>query len=182
MIPLPSPRRALRRVYSVRGGGGCSVADDVAEHGRVRDAIRDYWKLRYDLAKQIGVVSGVLLAVLVALFGVFYPCTRYTWLAVVTAVSLVGAATGALLGMMMTTRVVAELVEAEEDALLDHRDEGPAYPQDSASVARANRRYKWFRWVPVVALVIGVVCLLCFAVLNLGLTPHWPWWRRLFGQ
>jgi hypothetical protein len=82
----------------------------------------------------------------------------------------------------MTTRVVAELVEAEEDALLDHRDEGPAYPQDSASVARANRRYKGFRWVPVVALGIGVVCLLCFAVLNLGLTPHWPWWRRLFGQ
>src|SRR5829696_6735845 len=113
MIPLPSPRRALRRVYSVRGGGGCSVADDVAEHGRVRDAIRDYWKLRYDLAKQIGVVSGVLLAVLVALFGVFYPCTRYTWLAVVTAVSLVVAATGALF-VMMTIRVVAELVGAEE--------------------------------------------------------------------
>ena len=94
------------------------MADDAAEHGRVRDAIRDYWKLRYDLAKQIGVVSGVLLAVLVALYGVFYPCT-----------------------------------------------------QDSDSVARANRRYKWFRWVPVVALVIGVVCLLCFAALNLGLTP-----------
>ena len=64
-------------------------------------------------------------------------------------------------------RVVAELVEAEEDAL-DHREEGPAYPQESASVGRANRRYKRFRWVPTVALGIGVVCLLCFAVLNLG--------------
>ena len=147
------------------------MADDVAEHGRVRDATRDYWKLRYDLAKQIGVVSGVLLAVLVALFGVFYPCTRHTWLAVVAGLWLVVAATGALGMMMMSIRVVAELVEAEEDAL-DHRDEGPAYPQDSASVARANRRYKWFRWVPVVALGIGVVCLLCFAALNLGLTPH----------
>ena len=147
------------------------MADDVAEHGRVRDAIRDYWKLRYDLAKQIGVVSGVLLAVLVALFGVFYPCTSYTGLAVVTGVLLVVAATGALIGMMMTTRVVAELVEAEEDALRDHRAERPAYPpypQDSASVGRANTLYKRFRLFPVVALVIGVVGLLFFAALNLG--------------
>ena len=145
------------------------MADDVAEHGRVRDAIRDYWKLRYDLAKQIGVVSGVLLAVLVALFGVFYPCTRFTGLAVVAAVSLGVAATGALLGMMLTIGVVAELVGAEEDALRrNDRGEGPAYPQDSASVARANNLYKGFRWVPVGALGIGVVCLICFAVLNLG--------------
>jgi hypothetical protein len=151
------------------------VADDVAEHGRILAAIRDYWKLRYDLAKQIGVVSGVLLAVLVALFGVFYPCTSYTGLAIFTGVSLVVAATGALFGMMMTTRVVAELVEAEEDALQALRDQRPAYPpypQDSDSVGRANKLYKGFRWVPVVALVIGVVCLLCFAALNLSLTPH----------
>jgi MFS family permease len=142
-----------------------------AEHGRIRDAIRDYWKVRYDLAKQIGAASGVLLVALVALLGVFYPYPRYPVIALVSAGSLVISAIGALLGMMLAIKVIAELVDEDETTLETLRGEEPTCPQESDTVAKANTRFRRFRWVPVIALIVGVVGLLCFAAFNLRLWP-----------
>jgi hypothetical protein len=149
-------------------GSGGDGASHTAEYGRVRDAIRDYWKVRYDLAKQVGVASGVLLVALVALIGVFYPCPTHTWIAVIAASFLIVATTGALLGMMMATRVIAQLVEEDEDAFLERlRSDELTYPQESASVAKANTLFRRFRGVPAIALIVGVLGLLAFAAFNL---------------
>ena len=65
----------------------------------------------------------------------------------------------------------------DEYLTLSLRGEEPQYPEESDSVKRANTMFRIFRWFPVIALIVGVGCLLYFAALNLGLTHHGPWWR-----
>src|SRR3712207_3047799 len=84
--------------------------------GRIFDATRAHWNMHYDLAKQLGVASGVLLAGVVAVFGVFSPDVRFPGLALLAALQLVLAVILSILSMLRATQAVEFSIEQEINA------------------------------------------------------------------
>jgi hypothetical protein len=150
------------------------LAQRDADVNRLTDATRDHWKVQYDLAKQTGTASGVLLLGLTALVGVFSPELCFPALAYAATALLVFAAVGSVVSMLRASDTIARIIDREMDTFLSSQNDPEEDHDPDEDTVRESRvlvamkgHLRWRR-LTIAALAAGAACLLGFAVVNLG--------------
>ena len=151
--------RAIVREAGIERSGDMSAfhSVQVTQVHRFFDATRDYWKIQYDQAKQLGTASGVMLLGLAALVGVFSPTPTFPTLVYATALSLVVALLNSFFCMIEASNVMAGMIEREASVL--KTKEEPLLPSSSKTFLR-------WKYATLLPLVLGAVGIVWFVSVN----------------
>jgi hypothetical protein len=149
--------------------------DQISRAAKYFEAMRGTWNLQFEIAKHTSATSGVLLLVLGAFVGMFYPELLLPQVAYVSAALLSIAAIGSIVVMNQVSYIIlhhiAEDVSVLESAFRQAEESPPEEDEQALKLAAGlERRTKWFTRVSratIVALVTGAVCFLGFALYNL---------------
>jgi len=154
--------------------------ESLKRRDRITDAMRAHWNFRFEIAKHMAAVGGVLFVGLGAFVGVFYPDPLWPFLAYVAAVLLAFAVMFSIVLMLQVSTISLQAVDMESSLLKvssSQDQEAPSVEEEirlkGVQMDRSIKRFS--RWSEVTFLLLGggAVFFLVFAYYNLT-GGGWP--------